>query len=353
MNTPSTAQLLLCHTPVTPADAARLVLEMAEEAGLDPATLPREELLRRLRRLIRAGARTLAQEDKTIPLAEAVRHSLEARRDRRPTTLRDLQHFSRRILRVAGAGERPLRSFTPADCRALLQQAFGSSAHSYRKGRAILHSIFAYGLRQEWCDRNPVAAVEVPRITESPIAPLSGAEIARLTAAAAHPEHREMRLSLHLMLYCGIRPAEVQRLDPARDIDRRNRCVLVRPHASKTGGGRVIPLRHAEALRAEDFRIPEHWEKRWRALRRAAGFRRWRPDVCRHTFASYHACHFRDPAALQLEMGHRDARLLWSRYVMATLGDTAHRFWTRQPQSLTTRPRRRSPEAAGAADIHP
>lgn len=334
MNILSSARLLLCHTPITPADAARLVLEMAEEAGLAPAAFTREELLRRLRRLIRAGACSLAQEDKTISFAETVRLSLEARRDRRPTTLRDLQHFTRRLLRVPGVGERPLRSFSPADCRTLLQQVFGSSTHSYRKGRAILHSIFAFGLRQEWCDRNPVAAVEVPRITEQPITPLSDAEIARLIAAAARPEHRDMRLSLHLMLYCGIRPAEVQRLNPSRDIDRRNHCVVVRPHASKTGGGRVIPLRCASALRTEDFCIPEHWEKRWRALRRAAGFRRWRADVCRHTFASYHARHFRDPAALQLEMGHRDARLLWSRYVMATLGNTAHRFWTRSPSAV-------------------
>ena len=31
------------------------------------------------------------------------------------------------------------------------------------------------------------------------------------------------------------------------------------------------------------------------------------PDVCRYTFASYHAAFFRNLPELQLEMGHRDA----------------------------------------------
>ncbi len=54
-----------------------------------------------------------------------------------------------------------------------------------------------------------------------------------------------------------------------------------------------------------------------RLLRREAGFSRlsWVPDVLRHTFASYHALTHRNLPALQLQLGHRDARLLLTRYL--------------------------------------
>ena len=135
-----------------------------------------------------------------------------------------------------------------------------------------------------------------------------------------------MRTSLHLMLYCGLRPNEVARLCPD-DIQLHEKRVLIHPRTSKTGGGRVVPIRKAERLKGGRIRIPRNWQNRWLALRRAAGFTRWVPDICRHTFASYHAAHFKDLPLLQLEMGHSTPTLLRSRYL--NLPRTAHAaaFW--------------------------
>ncbi|MCQ2364878.1 MAG: hypothetical protein MJ051_04935 [Akkermansia sp.] len=281
-----------------------------------------------LRRVAEEGVRAVQEAEQTVSFEEAAQASLEARQDRRPTTRRDLRHFIGRMLRVPEMAQRPLRTMRPADCRKILQTAFGNSPSSFRKGRAILSSIFNYGIRQEWCDRNPVLAIETPRIIEKPIEPLTLEEVQRLERAAERPEHRDMQLSLKLMLYCGIRPTEVTRIDPQRDIVGDE--LIIRPTTSKTGGGRVVPLRkvapfvrrHKHALT-----IPPHWEQRWRALRRAARFRTWRPDICRHTFATYHARHFRNLAALQLEMGHTTPRLLHSRYLSPIAQSTARRFW--------------------------
>ncbi len=192
------------------------------------------------------------------------------------------------------------------------------------KGRVILHSIFAYGIRQEWCDSNPVSRIEVPSIKEKPITPLSVQEVSRLRRICETEAHQSMRFSLHLMLYCGIRPTEVKRLKPS-DICWEEHQVIIRPQVSKTGGGRAVPLRGLGNLTPHDCAIPRNWERRWQQLRRAAGFTRWVPDVCRHTFASYHAAHFRNLPALQLEMGHRDCSLLRSRYMVpARRSDAAH-----------------------------
>ncbi len=213
-----------------------------------------------------------------------------------------------------------------------METAFGGSAAQYRKGRAILSGVFSTAIKHDWCDANPVSRVEVPDVVEKPIEPLTIEEVERLEAAAQLPGHREMQLSLHLMLYCGIRPTEVSRIDPERDIDWQNQRVVVRPTTSKTGGGRVVPIRRAEKVTVRI--IPRLWQRRWRALRRAAGWGKetahpWRQDVCRHTFATYHAACFRNFAALQMEMGHRDSNLLRTRYVYAgnSTETSAHRYF--------------------------
>ena len=328
----NTANKLLNEIGLKPEDAARLILECSEALGELCCGKSRHELITLLRRAMQQGAKAVQEAEQTVSLETAAWASVEARAGLRPATKRDLRHFVRRILRVEGAAAMPLRGMRVGHCKRILAAAFGNSRSSYVKGRAVLHSIFTYGMRQEWCEANPVSRIDVPRVVEKPIHPLTPEEVERLQEAARKPEHREMRFSLQLLLYSGLRPAEVERIRP-EDICRREKQLIIRPRTSKTGGGRMVPLRRTERLRAEDFCIPRDWQRKWRALRRAAGFRDWVPDVCRHTFATYHAAHFRNLPALQLEMGHRDAGLLRTRYTIPTLSSVAKRYWQHPPLS--------------------
>ena len=324
-----TANEILTEYGLNATDAARLVAEACEGLGGErTGGLERAELMVLLRRVVTDGVEAVKKAEETVSFAEAVRQSLEARSGLRPTSRRNLRHYTNRMLRLSGVAERPLRAMGVKECRAMLAAAFGNSPSSYHKGRSILHSVFAYGIRQEWCDRNPVDAIEAPRVKEKPIEPLTLEEVGRLERAAKRPEHREMQLSLKLMLYCGIRPAEVTRIDPQRDIVGDE--LIIRPNTSKTGGGRVVPLRKVASFvrrNKNSLTIPKRWEQRWRALRRAARFRAWRADSCRHTFASYHARYFRDLPTLQREMGHTTPRLLHSRYLSPLPRGVAQRFW--------------------------
>ena len=358
-----TAKDIIKGLPLNMNDIARLTLEATEELGESAQGLTRLDMLHLLRRVIRAGVKAVKAEEHTVCFEEAAWASVAARTARRATTLRDLRHFVRRMLRIQltnledaadvnggearhrrkgnlsvyaearasetpalGVGGLPLRSMTTAQCRRILHAAFGCSNHSFNKGRAILHSIFAYGQRQEWCGENPVSRIEPRRIQEKEIVPLSPQEVQRLEETAQLPEHREMRFSLHLLLYNGVRPQEVARLHE-RNIQPEQGRVIIAASGSKTGGGRVLPLRKKKKLQGVDLRIPRNWQNRWRALRRAAGFTHWQPDVCRHTFASYHAAYFRDLGALQLEMGHRSADLLRSRYLNLPQVRQAKVYW--------------------------
>ncbi len=323
---------LLRGSPLTGMDAARLILECMEELGSGMERMDKESTIRQIRRVIRKGVHAIREEDRTVPLEEAAWKSVEARAGRRAVTLRDLRHFVRRILRVKGVAEYPLRTMTGAQCRHILADAFGNSPSSYRKGRAILHSIFAYGIRQEWCDSNPVDRIEVPRIQEKNITPLTLSEVKRLQRTTEQPRFRDMQLPLQLMLFCGVRPTEITRIQP-KDIHWQDKELIIRPATSKTGGGRIIPLRNITPSNTTRI-APENWNKRWKALRQADGFTHWQADACRHTFASYHAAHFRNLTELQLEMGHRDTTLLRTRYITPIKRKDAAIYWV----SCSSRP---------------
>ena len=320
-------------------------LEVLRSTGIDvleAALVAREALecgrgrVRRARECVRLGAEEMRKREKTVTFRKAVEMALEERekKNRRARTVTDFRYYSKRLMvRNPGLAERRVRSITSDDCRQYLETAFGGSAAQYRKARAILSGVLSTAIRHDWCDSNPVSRVEAPKVVEKPIEPLKLDEVARLEETARQPEHRDMQLSLHLMLYCGIRPTEVSRIDPERDIDWQNQRVVVRPTTSKTGGGRVVPLRMVQDIAVRT--IPHRWKERWHALRCAAGWNQghvWQPDACRHTFATYHAAHFQNFPALQLEMGHRDAGLLRTRYVYAGIAteSAAARFFRKE-----------------------
>ncbi len=329
----STATELLKETGLKASDAARLILEGVEMIGERGRVQTRRELIILLRSIIQEGWQALQAKENTVSFESAAWQSVEARSGRRPTTRRDLRHYVRRMLKVEGIKDRPLRGMNTRECRELLQSAFGSSANSYKKGRAILHSIFAFGIRREWADNNPVDRIETPDICEKQIKPLTPEESKQLISATAQVPHREMAFSVHLMLYCGIRPTEVQRLKED-DIDWQQGKILIRSQISKTGGGRLVSLRGWKKNNLTQ--IPANWQRRWKALRKDAGFHQWTPDTCRHTFASYHAAYFRNLGTLQIEMGHGNLTLLRTRYISPVSSRQAKRFWCEGVKNYST-----------------
>ncbi len=281
--------------------------------------------IKRAMKCIAAGADTLKLQERTVPFEKAVEAALEARKDRRTRTVYDFRYFTRRFMkRCPGLAKRRVRSITPQECAAFIEQAF-NTPRQRQKARLILSGVFGTAVKRGWCDANPVARVEAPRVVEQQVPILTPQEIGEITTTAETYQDGSCAAAVGMMLYAGIRPHEVARLTWAQ-VDLREQAIYILPRHSKTGGARRVTI-HKPLMRilrahkrANGERIcPANWLYHWRELRRAAGWdspaRRWPQDALRHTFASYHLSYFRSVADLQLEIGHRDATRLRTRSV--------------------------------------
>ncbi len=190
-------------------------------------------------------------------------------------------------------------------------------------GISVLYAarLFQYAVRQEWLDRNPVKSVAKKRVVEKEIVSLSLHESRQLLDISSRYEG--CAAPVGLLIWAGIRPKELRRMR-WRDLDLQEGIIRISTTSSKTGGARHVEmcpalkrwLKPHQPVDEEQLICPPHWQQRWESIRSKAGFKgRWVQDVLRHTYASYHARHHRDLPALQLNMGHRDCRLLHYRYV--------------------------------------
>lgn len=324
-------------------DAARVLLEILEALGGSGDMLS-------IRQLIELGRSDLAKETDSVSFAEALALTLELKHHRSVRTRRDIRQTNQALMRSeSGLAQRSMRSLTTADCERILNQAYAHSPSRFIKARGNLSGMFKLALRRGWCHENPVRRVPIPVIRERIILPLSLAEVGALMKTARHPAHRDCLAALGLMLYAGVRPEEMRRLR-WQDIDWDESELYMAPRHTKTGGGRHVPLcRPLLRLLREEFKqrcgtkaktmtradllsqsiSPPKWREKWQFLRQAAGFSTWVPDVLRHSFASYHAKHFRNLPQLQLAMGHRDCQLLLTRYVnmRGITKQAAKQFW--------------------------
>lgn len=232
--------------------------------------------------------------------------------------------------------EEKVRMIDTDKCRELIEKSY-STVPTRKKAKRVLSALFRFCIANGWCDKNPTAGILLPPHKEKPIKALQIHEVLRLLKTAEQPEHRVCAPALGIMLWAGIRPHEIERLT-VNSIDYEDRVITIPAKHAKTGGARQVTMHPVliHWLRAtlthkepESPLTPPSWSMRWAQLRKAAGFKKWPPDVLRHTFASYHLKYFKSLHALQLEMGHADLELLRTRYLsMDKVTDKAAKiFW--------------------------
>jgi integrase len=155
---------------------------------------------------------------------------------------------------------------------------------------------------------------------------------------------------LVIAMFAGVRPEEIKRT-PLVKLNARERTVVIMGKSAKTRQRRVIELRRTAAVWLRlwlrlcpgiETLTPKNFDRRWKALRKAAGVRDWPHDALRHTFASYHYAAFQNTALLQAQMGHserEDTLFRHYRAVQTVTGATVNKkggeaFWALTPRRV-------------------
>ena len=296
---------LLTGGKVSPAEVFMLGMQALETAG---SLRGGRGTLKRARRIILLGAKNLEEMEQSVSVAQAAQDMLESKKDRlRPVSLKGLRTLTGKLLRDRpDLARRQVRGLDAASCREWLNGSF-RTPRRFLNGRAALSAVCSHAIRRGWAERNPTAGVDIPVIavgdTKRPLYCLAAAGI---------------------MLFAGIRPAEVERLR-WKHVCLEDKVISIPPQHSKTGGARHVSLQPAlssilkRVRRPADMPVtPANWKQKWRQVRArfsALTGRPWQADVLRHTFASYHARQFRDFSSLQMDMGHSSLSLLRTRYL--------------------------------------
>lgn len=311
----NSAKKVLGKAKVSVLDSARFVRNILDVKPSDSKLTDAQFVLK----VIDVGLRHMRT--KEMPLADGFALYLKSKQHLRPDSIRDIRCIGNRLLRTKPEfGERNFSELSAPECEEWLNAAFHTN-QQFNKARAMLHGLFEFALRREWCDKNPIKRIERKKVVEKEIKPLKLFQIRRLIKTAQN-ESPEYAIVAALLVYTGIRPREVRRLT-WRDIDTEEKTITVRSQCSKTGGVRQVEippvlnrLLITHKSQNSSHICPTDWQRRWRKIRDNSGFRgRWVQDVLRHTYASFHAKNYADLPRLQLNMGHRDLSLLRSRYV--------------------------------------
>lgn len=254
-------------------------------------------------------------------------------------------------------GERKAHAITAVDVEVWLRaNGWKGKTHNNYLGDVAAMFAWAASRSRGLVQVNPTLEVERAKWTRRGAVVLSVERCDELLREARRRELWRVLSYVVLGMFAGIRPEETKRLSWGA-VDLNEGTVVVMATDAKTAARRVIDLsENARAwlrlvpveLRGAWMRIvpKTNWNDEWLLFRRALGWDvghgakkhlpaptvkavhgRWPHDVLRHSFASYHYAMWQDEQRLQVQMGHRSARMLHQHYRAVVTRAEAVRFW--------------------------
>ena len=356
-----TAQLTSCFSDFEPKDVLSLGVSIVKECQRQ---MKRPISLSEAQEAIDYGVKSWVESKKTVSFLRAVEETLKVKQARRPSTLQEIRYVTSKLsIQQDGLSGRLVCDISPEEWQEMIELVFTTSRQRY-KARLIIHGVYALAQKRGWCSSNPLSRMDVPLLKEKEIPILRLHEVRELLEVAQKELKSECLPAIALMLYAGIRPYEVKRLT-WQNIRWQEGVILLKGTQTKTGGGRLVTMEavlvallkeygqaHPLLLEKNAPLVPKNWTQKWAFIREKAGWkpalahskclrrllkvdsfstweknenqakeggfsvaRIWHQDMLRHTYASYHALHYKDFTRLQYEMGHRSSALLRSRYV--------------------------------------
>jgi integrase len=205
------------------------------------------------------------------------------------------------------------------------------SRNNFRKVTLLA---FNFAVKRGYAASNPAAQTDKAR------EPKAKPGILKVDQARALLENASSEILPYFAigLFAGLRRAEVERLDWSEvDFDEghievtaekskskvANRFITMQPNLREW----LLPYRKLKGKVAPTNCFREFFEQ----ARKDAGIAKWPDNALRHSFASYHVAHFKDPKGLALEMGHADSGMLFNHYRALVKPKEAERYWNLSP----------------------
>lgn len=278
----------------------------------------------------------------SVPLSVAIERVLAAKRaaHRRPRYVQSLRQYLR--LFAKGRESKEVSEFHVQEIEGWLVGR-GEKPVTFRSNLGRLSALFAFCVRQGWCERNPCDRVEKPTIELKAPPIFSTRQVARCLVFTRRRQPQFLAW-LALAVFAGIRPEECDRLEWGA-VDLARGLVRIDAAASKVHRRRLVHLPPAavawlQLARTLGARLPLPRMTRRRCvhrLRQRLRLKRWPQDVLRHTAATYWLATERDAGRVALELG-TSPRMLLQHYAEVVTAEVAARFWGLRPRAGPNRP---------------
>ena len=274
---------------------------------------------------------------RSVSLEVAMRELVENRRAA-GASARYLKDLRLRLTRFCAAfPDRTLADISTADVDTWLA-ALNLAPVTRNTFRLRLGTLFAFGMTRRWCTENPVAHTTRAKETDGDIVILSVAQTAQLLDAAS----TETLPFWAIGAFGGLRRSEIERLDWSQ-VDFESGLIEVKARHSKTARRRLVAMQPNLRAWLAPYRLrrrgpvcPGNLRLRTEADRDRAGLREnWPINALRHSFGSYHLAHFKDAAALALQMGN-SPDVIFRHYRELVKPKDAARYWQIKPASSSS-----------------
>ncbi len=185
----------------------------------------------------RSGHFALAARGHGLTVADAVERLLKGKRAA-GLSKRHLYTVENRLNRFAGdhAG-RPLASFNLREIEQWIN-GLPVGAQSANHFKAVLHSLFGYGVKLGACVANPVAGIDSRKVVRPAPSILTPGQLAGLLTASE--KDTQMQAFFLVAAFAGLRTAEIERLK-WEDVNLRRGFITVGAQSAKTAKCRCAP----------------------------------------------------------------------------------------------------------------
>jgi len=227
------------------------------------------------------------------------------------------------------------------------------SPHAFNLAFRSTSPAFTLAVAKGWLSQNPFKRIQkIDTGRRGPVTILT-LEQARLMLTSCRDYRKDKKIkenwqvdasdsvpAVAMMLFAGIRPAEIQRLE-WEDIDVENGTIFISNQKAKTDRSRYIEMPDTLKAWIRDY-SPElikrtgpvtgsNWKRKIQLIRQQAGIATEGRDQLRKTFASMHLAAYEDVSKTRSILGHETSEVLFTNYRGAVAKKTALQFWNILP----------------------